>query len=158
MRVAVIGAGMVGLSTTASLLQHGADVVCYDKGEPMGERSTGESRIFRFAHTDAGLVELAVQSRAVFDSWSEDANERLIEDTETVISGADVDAWSSAMASVGARHTVVDNQSPLLRLPTSTIPTASLIDHAGGVLKATRIGAYLRARFRCGSDGVSDAG
>jgi sarcosine oxidase len=47
MRVAVIGAGVVGLSTSLALLRQGVDVVCYEAGEPMGERSAGDTRIFR---------------------------------------------------------------------------------------------------------------
>ncbi|WP_434739493.1 FAD-dependent oxidoreductase [Micromonospora sp. SH-82] len=145
MRVAVVGAGVVGLSTAVALLGQGADVVCYDRGRPMGERSVGGSRIFRLAHTDAELVDLAIRSRRMYDAWSRDAAEELIDDTETVVSGPDVSAWAAAMAAAGARHSVVGPTSPLLRLPAGEIPAQSVVDHAGGVVRAARVGAYLRS-------------
>jgi sarcosine oxidase len=56
-RVAVVGAGVVGLATTAALLERGADVVCFERaGGPMTERSAGSSRIFRLAHGTPELV------------------------------------------------------------------------------------------------------
>ena len=70
MRVAVVGAGVVGLSTTAALLERGADVVCFERaGGPMTERSAGSSRIFRLAHGDPELVALARTARAGFERW-----------------------------------------------------------------------------------------
>ncbi len=42
MRVAVVGAGVVGLSATAELLERGAEVVCYERADaPMAGRSAG---------------------------------------------------------------------------------------------------------------------
>ena len=45
-RVAVVGAGVVGLSVSAALIAAGQDVECYEPGGPlMGERSAGSTRI-----------------------------------------------------------------------------------------------------------------
>ena len=103
MRVAVIGAGVVGLSATAALLERGAEVVCYERsGEPMAERSAGSSRIFRLAHREPELVRLAADARAGFDRWAERAGRPMIVPSGCVISGADVPAWTAAMGAAGA--------------------------------------------------------
>ena len=67
----MIGGGVVGLSATVALLRRGVDVRCYEVGEPMGERSAGDTRIFRLAHTYPDMVELAARSRTLFAEWSE---------------------------------------------------------------------------------------
>ena len=146
MRVAVIGAGVVGLATTAALLDRGVQVVCFEKLAPMAERSAGESRIFRLAHRDPELVDLAGQARRIFADWEAQAGTELIDPVGVVISGEGWDQWSAAMAAAGAEHQEVGPESDSLRLPTRKIPAVSVIDPAGGVLRVARIGALLEAR------------
>ncbi|GIF05053.1 NAD(P)/FAD-dependent oxidoreductase [Actinoplanes siamensis] len=145
MRVAVIGAGVVGLSATAALLQRSADVWCYEAGEPMGERSTGHTRIFRLAHVYPDMVELAARSRSLFAAWSQRAGTALVDEVGTVVSGAGAGEWAQAMAAAGAAHEVVEAGSPLLRLPAPTFAGPALIDPAGGVIRVDRIRAFLLA-------------
>ncbi|WP_436535591.1 FAD-dependent oxidoreductase [Actinoplanes sp. HUAS TT8] len=139
MRVAVIGGGVVGLSATAALLRRGADVVCFEAGEPMGERSAGDTRIFRLAHVYPDMVELAARSRALFAEW----NPEFVDNVGTVVSGPGAGAWADAMAAAGAAHELVDPGSPLLRLPARTFPGPALIDPAGGVIRVDLIRAFL---------------
>jgi sarcosine oxidase len=145
----VIGAGVIGLATTAALLELDAEVTCYERLAPMAERSCGESRIFRYAHRNAELVELAGQSRRLYGRWEQQAGEQLIDPVGTVISGPTVEAWSGAMSQAGAPYELVEAGSQLLRLPTQKVPAENLIDPAGGVLRVDRIGAFLSSR--CGS-------
>lgn len=114
----------------------------------MAERSTGESRIFRLAHRNAELVDLAAEARLLFADWETQANEELIDPVGTVISGEGAHLWSEAMSAAGAVHLDVGPDSHLLRLPTHKIPSESVIDPVGGVLRVSRIGAFLAARCR----------
>ena len=69
--VAVIGAGIVGLSTAYSLAERGAAVTVYERGVPGNGQSGGDSRLFRHAHDDPRLVRLASRSRALWAKWEE---------------------------------------------------------------------------------------
>jgi sarcosine oxidase len=143
MRVAVVGAGVVGLSATAALLERGAEVVCYERAdEPMAERSVGSSRIFRFAHREPELVARAADARAGFDRWAERAGRPMIVPSGCVISGADVPAWAAAMEAAGAPLEMGPDPDRL-RLPTHRAPTEALLDPSGGVVDVDAVREYL---------------
>ncbi|QYN36671.1 FAD-dependent oxidoreductase [Pseudonocardia sp. DSM 110487] len=143
MRVAVVGAGVVGLSASAALLERGAEVVCYERAdEPMAERSAGSSRIFRLAHREPDLVARAADARAGFDRWAERAGRPMIVPSGCVISGADVQEWATAMEAAGApveRPTAPDR----LMLPTHRVPADALLDPSGGVVDVDAVREYL---------------
>jgi sarcosine oxidase len=143
-RVAVVGAGVVGLSTTAALLERGIDVVCYEQaGEPMAQRSAGSSRIFRLAHAMPDLVRLAGIARAGFGRWEKASGTSLIGPSGCVISGEQEPVWAAAMAAAGAAHEVVDGASDSLRIPARTPPSEALLDPAGGVIDVDAVRAHL---------------
>jgi sarcosine oxidase len=143
MRIAVIGAGVVGLSATAALLEQSADVVCYERaGEPMTERSAGSSRIFRLAHREPELVALAADARAGFERWAERAGRPMIVPSGCVISGADVPVWAAAMEAAGAPLEMPAGPDRL-RLPARRPPAETLLDPSGGVVDVDSVRDYL---------------
>jgi sarcosine oxidase len=109
----------------------------------MGERSAGDTRIFRLAHAYPDMVMLAERSRALFAEWSERAGATFIDEVGTVVSGGEVGAWADAMATAGAAHELVEAGSPLLRLPADTFAGPALIDPSGGVIRVDRVRAFL---------------
>jgi sarcosine oxidase len=143
-RVAVVGGGVVGLSTAVALVERGIEVTCYERGAPMAQRSAGETRIFRLAHAYPDLVDLAAQARRAFAGWSGRAGETLIEPVGTVVSGGGAPDRARAMAEAGAEHELVEAGSALLRLP-GTVTGPALVDPAGGVIRVDRINAFLTA-------------
>ncbi len=70
MKVAVVGAGIMGAATAWQLARRGADVVVHEQFELDHERgsSHGRTRIFRVAYPDPDWVRLAAESYA---GWKE---------------------------------------------------------------------------------------
>jgi sarcosine oxidase len=148
MRTAVVGAGVVGLSTAYALLRHGSEVVVFDTGAPMAARSAGSSRIFRLAHGDPGLVAYAAAAAGLWADWTHRAGNRLVGQQRTVVTGRRAVEWAAAMAAAGADHTFIDEDdldSAELGLPVAELPGPALVDPAGGVIDAPATGRFLRA-------------
>ena len=159
----MVGGGVVGLATTAALLDSGAglagpDVTCFEAVAPMSQRSTGSSRIFRLAHTDPVLVESACRARETYRRWSAEFGRELVSDmgavgavgaggtVGAVIAGADVARWAAAMAAAGVEHEIRESVDDSLALPTKAIDGPCLLDPAGGVIDAAGVGEFLAAR------------
>jgi sarcosine oxidase len=143
----VVGAGVVGLSTTAALLAAGVDVVCFERsGAVMGERSAGSTRIFRLAHTDPDLVRLAAAARDGFDRWTAEAGAPMIDRCGCVVSGGDAAERAAAMDEAGAAFAMVEPGSDRLRLPAAVTASPVLIDPEGGVVDVDAVRAVLVAR------------
>src|SRR5450759_4573016 len=77
-RVAIVGAGIVGLATASELIRAGAEVRLYEKAAVGASQSKGSTRIFRQAHGDPRLVELAMRARRKWRHWEERFGRRLI--------------------------------------------------------------------------------
>jgi sarcosine oxidase len=146
--VAVIGAGVVGLATSAALLEAGASVWCFEALGPMTQRSTGGTRIFRLAHGRPELVELAQRARRIYQLWSPN----LVGTEGTLVSRPDAESWAEAMRAAGAE---VEMREGLPGLPDGNsgwlaIPgldrTPVLTDPAGGVINAAEVGRFLLGR------------
>lgn len=147
MRVAVIGAGVVGLATTAHLLGSGVDAACYERGgAAMDERSAGSSRIFRLAHATPGLVRLAQAARAGYDRWGRAGGTPFVAPGGCAISGGDLTGWAAAMQDAGAPCAVVAGGE--VPLPAPTAPEQLLLDRSGGVIQVDAVRKHLVALTR----------
>jgi len=149
-RIAVIGAGVIGMSAAAALLDLGQNVTCYEPGAIMGERSVGSTRIFRLAHVDPDLVRLAQQARGGFDRWAKDADRPMVAGGGCVVTGSGMGDRAAAMAKAGADYELVGAGSRRLRLPIVEEPAAALVDVGGGVVDADAVRDYLIARAGAG--------
>jgi sarcosine oxidase len=146
MRVAVVGAGVVGLATTAALLRRGVDVTCFERtGRPMAERSAGSSRIFRLAHGTPELVRVARAAQAGYARWSEEAGAPLVRCSGCVVSGGEWRTWAAAMRAADATVHVVGEQPGPPRLPARVQPQDALVDLAGGVIDVDGVRRHLAA-------------
>lgn len=146
MRIAVVGAGVVGMAAVAALLDGGRDVTCHEPAAIMGERSVGSTRIFRLAHTDPDLVRLAQQPREGFDTWAKDASRPMLIGGGCVITGSDMADRATAMSKANAAYELVGGRSGRLRLPVVEEPAAALVDVGGGVVDVDAVRDFLTAR------------
>ncbi|HEX6507004.1 MAG TPA: FAD-dependent oxidoreductase [Chloroflexota bacterium] len=139
-RVAVVGAGVVGLATTSALLDAGADVRLYERHEPGLGQSNGRTRVFRLAHGDARLVDLAARAERLWRAWETRFRRRLVGHEGLIVTGGDtVATWTAAMADAGAPHMVLSIEEATSRVPVARpAGSAALFDPAAGPTRARR--------------------
>lgn len=146
MDAVVVGAGVVGLATTAALLDAGVNVTCYEATGPMSQRSTGRSRIFRLAHGRAELVEFAARASHGYSEWEARAGTTLVDRVGALFAGADAHRWARAMSAAAARVETKDPSAVVPDLPVRRLPGPVILDPAGGVIDARGTGKFLLHR------------
>jgi sarcosine oxidase len=146
-RVAVVGAGVIGLATATALLDAGADVRLYERDSPGLKQSVGRTRVFRLAHGDARLVKLAAHSRRLWREWEARFHRRLVGDEGLIVTGDQaVAAWTGAMSDAGVPHATLSIAEASVHLPIARpAGSVALFDPAGGATRARRTIECLRA-------------
>ena len=81
MRVAVIGAGVMGLATGWALRRRGLEPVVYEQFQVGNDRgsSHGRSRIFRLAYAEDHYVRLAQEALALWRELEDESGETMLE-------------------------------------------------------------------------------
>jgi sarcosine oxidase len=145
--VGVIGAGILGLSTAYVLLERGASVRVYESGLPGEGQSAGESRVFRHAHDDPRLVELARSSRALWDGWAERLGVELVSGDGTVGIGPAVERRLALLEKAGLPARAIGPAELAERLPIlAAYEGPAMLDEAGGAIRVRAAIDALAAR------------
>ncbi|HEU5472319.1 MAG TPA: FAD-dependent oxidoreductase [Actinophytocola sp.] len=152
MRVAVVGAGVVGLAVTRALRRRECEVMCLEADRPMAARSVGSSRIFRLAHGDPALVTFARRSASLWSEWDDEyaamfdlRTPRIVRPGALCVTGQVARHWARAMSLAGVAHQLHDEPSfdRGRGLPGVT-DGPLLLDPNARVLDAESAGWYLR--------------
>jgi sarcosine oxidase len=135
-RVAVIGAGVVGLAAAWALERRGFACLVFERGAPGGGQSAGESRIFRHAHNDPRQFELAVRARRDWAEWETEFGVQLITSDGAMVIGSDAIARLEKYADEPAlRVRQLDPQQIREALPIlADFEGPALIDEAAGAI------------------------
>jgi len=148
--IAVVGAGIVGLSTAYAARRQGLSVTVYDAAAPGSGQSAGQSRLFRHAHDDPRMVALAVESRGLWQEWESDLGTALVSADGGVALGATVPdrlEVLSGFPEVPARP--IDASELAERLPLlAAYDGPAMVDESAGAIRTRAAVAALTERLR----------
>lgn len=131
--VAVIGAGIVGLSTAFALRRRGIPTRIYERGEVGGGQSAGGTRIFRLNHADRRLIALASTARDLWLGWEQEAGRELLGRSGVVVAGPTADDRLAGVLDAGGDAVRADTGAQRSALPAfAGLPEPAFIDRGGG--------------------------
>lgn len=113
-KVAVVGAGVVGLSCALALADRGVEPVIFDP-RPGHGASGGDGRIFRGRHADPALTELALHARVGWDLWQRRWDIPLLRDVGRLVVDGDSEHVDLTGALIDSRRVVAHLRAELDR-------------------------------------------
>ena len=135
----MIGAGIVGLSTAHALAERGVAVSVFESGIPGNGQSGGEGRIFRHAHDDSRLVELAKRSRAIWREWEDELGCELVSGDGVVALGDGALERLEVVDEAGGVDAVpIGSEELVARMPLlARYAGPAVLDRDGGSIRTT---------------------
>lgn len=131
--VAVVGAGITGLSTAYALQRRGVEFVCFEAAAPGSGQSAGRTRVFRHGHDDERLVRLAVRARAEWERLEGELGARLLGPEGVLVCGPNVAERAAAFEATGVPARLVRRDEQVEALPVFEPPEdEALLDELGG--------------------------
>jgi sarcosine oxidase len=133
--VAVVGAGITGLSVGYALRRRGVDFRVFEAGVPGSGQSAGRTRVFRHGHDDERLVALAVRARVAWERLEQELGVRLLGRQGVLICGPNVAERAPAFEAAGVPARLVDRDGQASALPVLAPPEEeALLDELGGAI------------------------
>jgi sarcosine oxidase len=131
--VAVVGAGITGLSTAYALQRRGVEFVCFEAAAPGSGQSAGRTRIFRHGHDDERLVRLSVRARVEWERLEGELGAQLLGQEGVLICGPNVAERAGAFEAAAVPARVVGRDEQVGALPVFEPPEeVALLDELGG--------------------------
>jgi sarcosine oxidase len=132
-QVAVVGAGITGLSAAYALQRRGVEFVCFEAAAPGSGQSAGRTRVFRHGHDDERLVRLAVRAHAEWARLEGELGARLLGREGVLVCGPNVTERASAFEAAGVAARLVGRAEQSAALSVFRPPEdEALLDELGG--------------------------
>jgi glycine/D-amino acid oxidase-like deaminating enzyme len=132
-QVAVVGAGITGLSAAYGLQRRRVEFVCFEAAAPGSGQSAGRTRVFRHGHDDERLVRLALRARTEWERLEGEFGTRLLGREGVLVCGPNVAERSAAFEAAGVPARMVGREEQAAALPVFEPPEdEALLDELGG--------------------------
>ena len=156
MEFAVVGAGLLGLSTARALQKRGRDVVVFERATVGNERSgsKGATRIFRLGYTDPQYVRMAIEAQAYWRDLEDEAGRPLLDPSGQVSFGAQMDDLLRALTDAGAPALKMSEAESRERFPELEVRGDAIYEPESAVIDAA---ATLTALRRSVGDALCEA-
>ena len=143
----MVGAGIVGLATAYALLERGVSVHVYERGRAGAEQSGGDSRVFRHAHDDPRLIDLARDNRRLYREWEDELGVELVSGDGVVLLGPAAQRRLPLLQRAGVDVAEVSPDELAERMPLlSGFDRPAIFDAEGGSIRAAAAIAALVGR------------
>jgi sarcosine oxidase len=131
--VAVVGAGIVGLSTAYALSERRVDFRVFEGARPGAGQSAGRTRIFRHGHARPELVRLAAEARRIWEEWEQRLGVRLLGGEGVIVTGPPARERERLLVEAGVPCRLIDAREQADALPIFSPPEGvALLDELGG--------------------------
>jgi sarcosine oxidase len=133
--VAVVGAGISGLSTAYALRRRGVGCRVFEVAAPGSGQSAGRTRVFRHGHDDERLMRLAIRARGEWERLESELGTALLVKQGVLICGPNVGERAAAFEAAGVPARLVGRDGQREALGVLDPPEdEALLDELGGAI------------------------